>query len=121
MNINMNENGSWMELHCPIPFRSWYVYWDKDIHYGDYEFKRRRVKVRYIKGEYKNPEYPYIGVIISCWSRDKSKVEEAMSEVDQRLKIIDESYVEFLNLWRGGVIEKLDEVERNEELGLWDM
>ena len=109
MNINMNYNGSWMELECWIPFRSWYMYWDKDECYGNYEFKRKEVKIRYIKGKFMSADHPFRGMLISCWSKDKTKVEEAMGEVDKKLHIIDKDYTNFLNKWRAGVEEVIIE------------
>jgi len=109
--MNMNHNGSWIEIKCWIPFRSWYLYWDKKEYYGYYEFKRKEVKVRRIKGKFISSKYPFIGVCISCWNKDKTKVEEALSRVDRKLFIIDKDYNKFLNKWRAGIEKTLIEKE----------
>lgn len=103
--MNIGKDSSWVEVYCPIPFRKRYLYWDKEPFVSDNEFKEKNIKVRHIKGEFRSSKYPYVGIIISCWSKDKTRVEEVMDNVDRKLKIIDKKYEEFLNLWHQNVIE----------------
>ncbi len=110
--MNISNNGSWVEINNLIPFRTLYLYWDKKPFLGDCEFKRRGLKVGRIKWLFTHPDYPYIGVIISCWTKDKTKVEEAMNSLDDRLRRLDGRYTEFLKLWQQNVLDFLKEKER---------
>ena len=100
----MNEDKSWIKIKSWIPFRSYYMYWDKrnvdNYYYGDDEFINRNVKVKFKKVEYRHNEKPYIAIFITCWRKDQKKVEEALDALNKKLKIIDLNYEKFLKDWQ---------------------
>lgn len=91
-------NKSWLKIQCFIPFRSKYMYWDKKPYFGKYEFIKQQIKVHY-KYKFKCFDYPYEGIIISCWTKDSKKIEKIMNNLNKKLKNIDNNYMEFLKLW----------------------
>lgn len=100
----MNKDKSWIKIKYWIPFRNYYMYWDKrnndDYYYGDTEFINRKVRVKFKKFEYKHNEKPYIAVFVTCWQWDAKKVEEALDNLNEKLKIIDNKYSSFIEEWK---------------------
>lgn len=100
----MNETGSWIKIKYFIPFRNQYLYWDKSSYEGDIEFQKEQIKVRWVRGEFKHPEKPYIGLIITCWTKDATKVEKALTQLDKKLRILDKNYAGFIKEWHQGLL-----------------
>lgn len=100
------KSRSWVEIRHFIPFRSRFLYWDKEPYLGDCEFERRGIKVRWSRKEFRHDDYPYIGVIVSCWDKDREGVQDAMESLSDRLKRLDGGYEEFLNLWHQNILEQ---------------
>ena len=103
--MNANINYSWIEIQHPLhlSFRKCYFYWDKEPFIGLHEFNKRKVKVRRIIGTFTSEKHSYVGILISCWKKDKTKVEQAMTQVDKKLQITDNEYIKFINRWKDRV------------------
>lgn len=100
------KNKSWVEIRNFIPFRSRFLYWDREPYFGDCEFERRGIRVRWSRKEFRHDDYPYIGVIVSCWNKDREGVQDAMESLDDRLRRLDDIvYEDFLKLWHQNVLE----------------
>lgn len=99
----MNKDKSWIKIRNWIPFRSYYMYWDKNNtdgnYYGDIEFINRKISVKFKNFEYKHNNFPFIAVFVTCWRKDEKKVEEALNILNDRLKALDPNYELFLKDW----------------------
>lgn len=104
--MNANKNYSWMEIKHFIPFRSRMIYWDKTSFLGDVEFEKRNIHIAFKEYFFKE-DSPFIAIIITFWTKDKEKVEEALTALDTRLKIIDKDYEDWLTKWRSGIDTQL--------------
>ena len=102
---------SWIAIKCPLPFRRLYLYWDKKPFIGTEEFYRRGIKVREIVGRFTSEKYPYVGIMISCWKKDATRVEEAMDIVDWKLRVIDNKYGDFIDEWTRRLVNEGNEPE----------
>lgn len=101
--MKISKTGSWLSIEHKIPFRSCYLYWDIEPYLGVEEFKKEKIKVKYFKKRFvhkSDPNFPFIGVIITCWTKDQARVEEVLNRVDKKLKFIEKKeYMEFVRKW----------------------
>lgn len=80
------------------------MYWDKFPYFGSDEFQKKKVKVKYLKKYFICNSYPYTGICISCWKKDRTKVQEALNILNNKLEILDDNYKDFIKLWKQGII-----------------
>lgn len=105
--LRMGKNRSWIKTQYRVPLRSCYLYWDKKPYEGSIEFCKEGIKVKWIKGELVHPEKPYIGLFVSCWNKDTAKVEKILDRIDEKLRIIDKGYGDFIKEWQQGLLKFL--------------
>lgn len=77
-----HENpNNFIKLHNWIPFRTTYCYLDTEDYTADQFFVRRRIPVRYHKGEWHKADTNFVFIIVSIPSRCEPGFEEAMCEL----------------------------------------
>jgi hypothetical protein len=105
--LNISKTGSWVEAEYWIPFRSRYLYWATEQYTGNTKFKNNKVKIKWDKRRFVHNTLPYEGFIITCWTKDKTKAEKAMDQIDKHLRKNDKEYEGFIRLWHQNVLKFL--------------
>lgn len=101
---------NFLKLDNWVPFRSTYCYIDTEDYTADQFFVRRRIPVRYRKGEWSKPDSPYVIIVVSIPSRCEPGFEEAMCELKNAILLKGHTdYQEVCDWLQKGIEESINE------------
>ena len=102
---NLKNNSPWIKINLLIPFRICYLYFDKEPFIGIKEFKKRKIKIRE-KHIFSYFNFPYKGIIITGWIKDKDRIQETLNIINIKIALnpLNKDYLKFLKLWRNNIL-----------------
>lgn len=113
--MRFGKEGSWLQIQNKFPFRNCYLYWDIEPYVSFTEFQKEKIKVRYLNKRFihkNNEDFPFIGVIFTCWTKDQEKVEKALDRVHRTLLFTQrKDYMEFIQKWHMNLLKMTKEKE----------